>query len=597
MQTLDWVVLVAFVAFTTGYGIFKGRGSKTTRSYILADKSMPWYAVALSIMATQASAITFVSTTGQGYADGMRFVQFYFGLPIAMVVLSIVAVPVFHRLNVYTAYEYLEQRFDLKTRVLTALIFLVQRSLATGLSLYASAIILSVVMGWDVNWTLRIIGAVVIAYTTIGGVKGVNWNDFQQFIVIAVGMIAACVVTLRMLPPEVSFVDALSLAGVYGKLKTVDYSFDWQNRYNFWSGLIGGAFLALSYFGTDQSQVQRYLTGKSIAQSRLGLLFNGIAKIPMQFFILFVGVLVFVFYQFVTPPLFFNPQEVQKIEAGPNAASYRALEDRYRTVSIAHQANTRSWVSARGTAGEPATKERLEQSRREIEALRTEATNLLKKNDPEANTNDTNYVFLSFVLAHLPAGLVGLVVVVIFAATMSSSASAMNSLATTSVIDVYRRLVNKDAGDRHYLNVTRVSTIFWGVFALMLYGARKQAGNSRGGCEYPRIYFLWHRAGRVYARLFLQTRGGNCRFPGSACRTMRCVLSFLFHKDLLLVVQRFRLPGGHRSSPHNSSCQEESVIRKTLLKCAAFAVAAICCPVPLLFAEVKTPVPSSITLR
>jgi SSS family transporter len=308
MRTLDWIVISGFVLFTVLYGILKGRGSRTTRAYMLADKSMPWYAVALSIMATQASAITFVSTTGQGFADGMRFVQFYFGLPIAMVVLCVIAVPIFHRMNVYTAYEYLESRFDLKTRVLTALLFLIQRSLSTGLSLYASAIILSVVMGWDMHWTLWIVGVVTIVYTTIGGVKGVNWNDFQQFLVIAVGMIAACVVTVRMLPQDVSFTDAVFLAGALGKMKSVDYSFDWENRYNLWSGLIGGAFLALSYFGTDQSQVQRYLTGRSIAQSRLGLLFNGLAKIPMQFFILFVGVMVFVFYQFVAPPLFFKPQ-------------------------------------------------------------------------------------------------------------------------------------------------------------------------------------------------------------------------------------------------------------------------------------------------
>ena len=526
MQSLDWVVLIAFVVFTIAYGIFKGRGSKTTRSYILADKSMPWYAVALSIMATQASAITFVSTTGQGYADGMRFVQFYFGLPIAMVILSMVAVPVYHRLNVYTAYEYLEQRFDLKTRVLTALIFLVQRSLSTGLSLYASAIILSVVMGWDMNWTLRVIGVVIITYTTIGGAKGVNWNDFQQFLVIAVGMTAACIVTVRMLPPEISFADALSLAGAYGKLKTVDYSFDWENRYNFWSGLIGGAFLALSYFGTDQSQVQRYLTGKSIAQSRLGLLFNGLAKIPMQFFILFVGVLVFVFYQFQTPPLFFNKQEVRKIENSTYAGEYRALEDEYRRAAQEHEQNVRSWVSARSSAGEPEARSRLSVSGSQLDALRTQATGLLKKTDPDANTNDTNYVFLSFVLNHLPAGLVGLVIVVIFAATMSSSASAMNSLATTTVIDVYRRLVNKESADRHYLNVTRLSTVFWGVFALVLSERASRLGSLIEAVNILGSIFYGTVLGVFMLAFFFKRVGGTAAFV--AALAGQCVVFYLF---------------------------------------------------------------------
>lgn len=468
MRTLDWIVLSGFIVFTVLYGIVKGRGSRTTRSYMLADKSMPWYAVALSIMATQASAITFVSTTGQGYADGMRFVQFYFGLPIAMVVLCIVAVPIFHRLNVYTAYEYLESRFDLKTRVLTALLFLVQRSLSTGLSLYASAIILSVVMGWNIHWTLWIVTVVIITYTTIGGVKGVNWNDFQQFLVIAVGMTAACVVTVRMLPREVSFLDAVSLAGAMGKMKAVDYSFDWQNRYNFWSGLIGGAFLALSYFGTDQSQVQRYLTGKSIAQSRLGLLFNGLAKVPMQFCILFVGVMVFVFYQFVAPPLFFNPDEVRKMQGGSYAAQYGELETKYRQAATEQEKLARAWIAARKTSAETAARQQLLESKQRLEDLRHNAADLMKRNDPDSNTSDTNYVFLSFVIQHLPAGLVGLVVVVILAATMSSSASALNSLATTTVIDVYRRLVRREATDHHYLNVTRLGTVFWGLFAVVL---------------------------------------------------------------------------------------------------------------------------------
>jgi SSS family transporter len=469
MRTLDWIVLIGFVLFTVIYGIVKGRGSKTTRSYMLADRSMPWYAVALSIMATQASAITFVSTTGQGYADGLRFVQFYFGLPVAMVILCIVAVPVYHRLNVYTAYEYLERRFDVKTRAATSLLFLVNRSLSTGLSLYASAIIVATVMGWPVSWTLRAIGLVVILYTTLGGVKGVNWNDFQQFLVIMTGMVAACLVTIHLFPPDISLRDAVSVAGAMGKLKAVDFSFDWQNRYNFWSGLIGGTFLALSYFGADQSQVQRYLTGKSVAQSRLGLLFNGLAKIPMQFFILFVGVMVFLFYQFVAPPLFFNPEEVSKIRSSTHAQEYHQLELQYDAAARAKEQKIRQWMASRHSGQDQTdVREELIKADQQTTGLRKQAADLLQKNDPKANTNDTNYVFLSFVLHYLPAGLVGLVVVVIFGATMASTSSALNSLATATVVDIYKRLIRKEASDHHYLNAARWITVFWGLFAVVL---------------------------------------------------------------------------------------------------------------------------------
>ncbi|RPJ85589.1 MAG: sodium:solute symporter, partial [Acidobacteria bacterium] len=350
MRPLDWIVLAAFLIFTVAFGIRRGRGTRDIRTYMLANKSMPWYAVALSIMATQASAITFVSTTGLAYVDGMRFVQFYFGLPIAMVLLSIFAVPVFHRLNVFTAYEYLERRFDLKTRVLTAVIFLVSRALATSLSLYAPALILSVVLGWPIRLTVWVIGALVITYTVAGGVVGVNWNDFQQFLVIMGAMVVALLVTISLLPNDVSFRDAVSVAGVMGRLNAVDFSFDWQNRYNFWSGLIGGLFLALAYFGTDQSQVQRYLTAKSVAESRIGLLFNGFAKVPMQFFILFVGAMVFVFYQFNPGPLFFNSKEEQRIAAGPLAGEYQRVQAEYRQAQEDKEVRIRAWLAASKSA-------------------------------------------------------------------------------------------------------------------------------------------------------------------------------------------------------------------------------------------------------
>jgi solute:Na+ symporter, SSS family len=471
MRTLDWIVLVVFVLFSLIWGMVKGRGSRTTRRYMLADKTMPWYAVALSIMATQASAITFLSTTGQAYADGMRFLQFYFGLPIAMVLLAIVAVPVFHRLDVYTAYQYLETRFDLKTRVLTSFIFLIQRGLAASLSLFAPALILSVVLGWDMQLTIWIIGVVVVIYTVYGGVLGVNWNDFQQFIVIMGGMVAALITTVLLLPADVSFSDAISVAGAMGRLNAVDFSFDWQNRYNFWSGLIGGLFLALAYFGTDQSQVQRYLTARSVTQSRMGLLFNGMAKVPMQFFILFVGAMVFVFYQFSTPPLFFNPGEEAKVKASPLAADYLQLEMQYQQMTEQKQASIREYLQAARNGSDFEAREaqqRLIEDHRQEEEVRRQAVDLIRINDPGANTNDINYVFLTFVTTFLPAGLVGLIIVIVFGATMTTTSSELNALATCTVIDVYQRLLKRKAEDKHYVRVSRFATALWGLFAIVV---------------------------------------------------------------------------------------------------------------------------------
>ena len=517
MRPLDWVVLVAFLLFTVIFGIRRGRGSRDLRAYMLANKSMPWYAVALSIMATQASAITFVSTTGLAYTDGMRFVQFYFGLPIAMVLLSIFAVPVFHRLNVFTAYEYLERRFDLKTRVLTAGIFLVSRALATSLSLYAPALILSVVLGWHIRLTIWVIGLLVITYTVAGGVVGVNWNDFQQFLVIMGAMVVALLVTISLLPHDVSFRDAVSVAGVMGRLNAVDFSFDWQNRYNFWSGLIGGLFLALAYFGTDQSQVQRYLTAKSVAESRIGLLFNGLAKVPMQFFILFVGAMVFVFYQFNPGPLFFNPHEEQRITASPLAGEYHRVQAEYRQAQEEKEARIRGWLTAsKGTDSVAENRARTDLRAAEQRAgrLRSQALSLMQKNDPAADTNDTNYVFLTFVIRYLPAGVVGLIIVVVFAATMSSISSALNSLATSTIVDVYKRLLTEQASEKHYLRVSRAATAFWGVFAIVVsegaarLGALIEAVNILGSLFYGTVLGIFILA------LLVKRVGGTAAFIG-----------------------------------------------------------------------------------
>ncbi|MGH2568011.1 MAG: sodium:solute symporter family transporter, partial [Bacteroidota bacterium] len=352
MKTLDWVVLVVTLLSIILYGLWKGRSTRSVRGYHLADRQMKWYVVAFSIMATQASAITFTSTPGLAYMDGMRFVQFYFGLPLAMVILSITAVPIFHKLGVYTAYEYLEQRFDLKTRTLTSLIFLLQRGLAVGITIYAPSIVLSVMLGWDMRVTSTVIGGGIIAYTVSGGVKSVSWTHFQQMIIIMSGMFIALIVIIFLLPEDVSFIDALHVAGGLGHLNAVDFSFDLNDRYNFWSGLIGGMFVALAYFGTDQSQVQRYLTGQSVAQSRIGLLFNGMAKVPMQFVILFIGTMVFVFFQFERPPIYFNPVGLEQIRSGEHSEQFAELERSYGIAGKEKQEWLQEYLAAKKSGDE-----------------------------------------------------------------------------------------------------------------------------------------------------------------------------------------------------------------------------------------------------
>lgn len=468
MRSTDWIVLVLTLLSIVVYGIVKGRGSKNLKGYLLADKQLRWYAVAFSIMATQASAITFTSTPGQAFVDGMRFVQYYFGLPIAMVILSVTAVPLFHKLNVFTAYEYLEHRFDLKTRTLTSAIFLVSRGLGAGMSIYAPSLILSVMLGIDIRITSTIIGGAIVIYSTSGGVKAVNWTHVQQLSIVMFGMIAAFAVTVYLLPRDISFGDALYVAGTAGKLNVIDFSFDLSNKYNFWSGIIGGMFVALAYFGTDQSQVQRYLTGKSVAQSRLGLMFNGLAKVPMQFFILMIGVMVFVFYQFVPPPLFFNPVETERIKAGPMAGQYASLEQQYDQVTEEKAAAIRDVLETRknGSADElVVAKQRFDEKAEEAKQIRSSAVELLAAN--HADTNDTNYIFLSFVTKYLPAGLVGLLFACIFAASMSSASGELSALATTSIVDVYRRHFRKELTERHYVIVSRVAMAAWGVYGIL----------------------------------------------------------------------------------------------------------------------------------
>jgi Na+/proline symporter len=462
MRTLDWVVLGGSLLFIVLYGLYKGRGSGTVSSYLLANRTMPWWAMGLSIMATQASAITFIGTTGQAYVDGMRFVQFYFGLPLAMVILSATAVPFFHRAGVYTAYEYLERRFDAKTRTLTALVFLMQRGLGVGVALYAPAVALSVILGWSDRWTVVLMGALVITYTVFGGIQAVTWTDVQQMAIMFLGIGAALASAVLLLPVGVSLGDALHLAGVSGKLNAVDLSFDWQNRYNLWSGLIGGMFLALSYFGCDQSQVQRYLTGKSVRHSRVSLIFNAVMKVPMQFVILLTGALVYVFFLFEAPPMLFHRAERERVEA---QEAYRETEARYREAFAARREAALAYDGARDAA----SAERFQAARQRFEAARAEGVRLAGQ-----PYNDTNHIFLTFVTRYLPAGVVGLILAAIFAAAMSTISAELNSLATATVIDLYRRLLRPGASDAHYVLVSRLATGFWGMYAMgfALFGNR-----------------------------------------------------------------------------------------------------------------------------
>lgn len=467
MSTIDWVVLAAFTLFIVIYGSISTRKTNSIRSYILSNKSTRWQTVALSIMATQASAITFISTPGQAYTDGMGFVQFYLGLPLAMIILSITAVPIFHRLNVYTAYEYLETRFDLKNRLLGSILFLTQRGLAAGFTIFAPALVLSVILGWNINFTVIITGILVIIYTTIGGTNAVNKTHILQMAIIFIGMIAAFFMIINLLPENIGFNDALKLAGKMNKLNALDFSFDLNNKYTFWSGVIGGTFLMLSYFGTDQSQVQRYLAGSSVTESRLGLLMNGILKIPMQFFILLIGVMVFVFFQFIQPPLYFNPIEEKTLLESEHSQEYLLLQNKYKEVFEKKLKSSKELLSGGNDKNISfSKKEELNLISKEENNLRDEAKKLIKKANPTSDTNDTNYIFLTFVINFLPTGLIGLIIAAILSASMSSTSAELNSLASTTVIDIYKRLIKKDASDKHYLKVSKAATVLWGVYAI-----------------------------------------------------------------------------------------------------------------------------------
>ncbi|MBV9767346.1 MAG: sodium:solute symporter, partial [Acidobacteriaceae bacterium] len=462
MRALDWIVLFAWLIFLVSYGLYRGHGSSTVNKYLLAGKSMPWYAMGLSILATQASAITFISTTGQGYVDGMRFVQFYFGLPIAMVILSATAVPIFHRANVYTAYEYLEQRFDAKTRALVSVVFLTQRGLAAGIGLYAPAVALSAVLGWSDRLITVLIGLLVITYTAGGGIKALTWADVQQMTMIFIALTISLFVVIHALPGNISFSDALHLAGAANRLNMVNLRLNLNDRYNLWSGLIGGGFLALAYFGCDQSQVQRYLTGKSIAQSRLSLIFTAIVKIPMQLFILFIGAMVFVLSLFVPSPMIFQPVEATR---AAQTASWKPVEAQYKVAFEQRREAAYQVAKAERSGAQPALSG-FRKALAGFDQSREQALKIVQRMHGGQTFDDTNYIFLTFVKSYLPAGLVGLVIGVIFSASMGSTSGEINSLATVSVVDIYRRFWVRGRGDRHYLIASRLLTVFWGGYAV-----------------------------------------------------------------------------------------------------------------------------------
>ena len=479
MRIADWLVLCTTLALVVLYGLWRSRGCKNVDHYMLAGRTMPWYAMALSIMATQASAVTFISTTGQSYVDGMRFVQFYFGLPLAMVILSLTAVPLFHHARVFTAYQYLEQRFDAKTGTLVSIIFLIQRGFALGISLYAPAVVLTVIFGWPDWITTLIMGGVAVTFTTMGGTKATAWSHMLQMIVMTAGLVTALICAILLLPSHISFGDAMNLAGAAGRLNAVTTKFDWNDRYNLWSGLFGGMFLALAYFGTDQSQVQRYLTGKSIAQSRLGLLFNAAAKIPMQFFILFIGAMVFVFYIYQAPPLLFDPTEMRRFQAPAVREAYDGIARQYQmSFEKRRAAADHLVVTSRGVDPDRTREARAAYSnaQKEFESARRNGIALIERAGGK-KVNDTNYIFLTFVTRYLPAGLVGLVLAMILGATMSSISSEMNALATVSLIDIYRRHLRTVGSESHYLLVTRAATVLWGCYAVVSAQYMKRLGS------------------------------------------------------------------------------------------------------------------------
>ncbi|MCA0931084.1 sodium:solute symporter [Lutimonas saemankumensis] len=528
MVLLDWIVLLATLLFIVIYGSWKTRGSKNVKDFIKGGNEAKWWTIGLSVMATQASAITFLSTPGQAFHSGMGFVQFYFGLPLAMIIICMVFIPIYHKLKVFTAYEYLETRFDLKTRSLAAILFLIQRGLAAGITIFAPAIILSAVLGWDLLTLNIIIGVLVIIYTVSGGTKAVSVTQKQQMAIIFTGMFAAFFIILGYLPEDVTFSKAIEIAGASGKMEVLDFSFDLNNRYTVWTGFLGGTFLMLSYFGTDQSQVQRYLSGKSIRESQLGLLFNGFLKVPMQFFILLVGVMVFVFYQFNNSPLNFNPSATDVVKESIYAEEYDALEKNH--LNLLQEKKELQLQYAEYPDQIELGNKISELQEREL-AYREEAKELILKADANQEVNDKDYVFIHFILNNLPRGLIGLLLAVILSAAMSSTASELNALAATTTMDLYKRNDHKKRDDMYYVSVTKWFTLAWGVLAILVASVANLFDNLIQLVNIIGSIFYGNILGIFLIAFFIRFVRGNAVFTGALLTQL--VVIWIYFMDVL----------------------------------------------------------------
>ncbi|PJA05993.1 MAG: sodium:solute symporter [Flavobacteriales bacterium CG_4_10_14_0_2_um_filter_35_18] len=528
MQTLDWVILISTLLFIVIYGSFKTSGSKNVDEYVRGGNNDKWWTIGLSVMATQASAITFLSTPGQAFHSGMGFVQFYFGLPIAMIIICIVFIPLYSRLKVYTAYEFLESRFDLKTRSLAAILFLIQRGLSAGITIFAPAIILSAVLGWNLLLLNISIGTLVIIYTVTGGCNAVSVTQKHQMAVIFAGMFASFFIILSYLPDDINFIKALKIAGASGKMNILDFSFDLNNRYTVWTGILGGTFLMLSYFGTDQSQVQRYLSGKTVKESQLGLLFNGLLKIPMQFFILLVGVMVFVFYQFNHTPLNFNPAATNAVYHSAFANEYKALEKNH----LKNEADLKTLqLQLVNASDNTPIKQQINALNKKEVANRENAKVIIAKADKTIETNDKDYVFLHFILNNLPRGLIGLLLAVILSAAMSSTSSEISALGATTALDLYKRNVKTKKSDKHYVNATKWFTVGWGIMAILvatianLFDNLIQLVNIIGSIFYGNVLGIFLLA------FFIKMVKGNAVFL--AAIITQVLIIFVYYLDVL----------------------------------------------------------------
>ncbi|WP_417362173.1 sodium:solute symporter [Galbibacter sp.] len=531
MELIDWIVLVGTLTFIVVYGYWKTKGSQDVNDYILGGKQAKWWTVGLSVMATQASAITFLSTPGQAFHDGMGFVQFYFGLPLAMIIICMVFIPIYHKLKVYTAYEFLEARFDVKTRSLGAILFLIQRGLAAGITIYAPSIILSAVLGWEIGTLNIIIGILVIIYTVSGGTKAVSVTQKQQMFVIMVGMFTAFYLVMSYLPDDINFSKALKIAGANDKLNILDFSLDFQSRYTFWSGITGGLFLALAYFGTDQSQVQRYLSGKSVRESQLGLIFNGLLKVPMQFFILLVGVMVFVFYQYNHSPLNFNPAAVEAVQNSEYALQFQTMEKNHLVLEkekkIA-QERFSAMLDMKDYALIMSAKNKIHDINVEERQNRKDARELIQKVDEDLETNDKDYVFIHFILNNIPTGLIGLLLAVIFSAAMSSTASELNALGTITTMDLFKRQQKEPHSQRYYLNATRWFTLAWGIIAIFFASFATLLDNLIQLVNIIGSIFYGNVLGIFLIAFFIKFIRGNAVFVAAIITQILVILTYYF---------------------------------------------------------------------